>query len=220
MREILAATSCVMLDFDGPLCAVFADLGASTVAARALDAIRQAGYADVARRCETSDPLDLLESIAAEYPELVPDVDAVVSDAENEAVSNAASTPGVVELIERCHASGRSLCIVSNNAESAVRAYLAEYGLTRKVDAIAARRPDDAAHLKPDTRLLRRVAEATGSSPAACTLIGDSPSDIKAAHAFGAHAIGYANKPGKFVKLTNAGADTVAEKLELITSEL
>ncbi|WP_176797820.1 HAD family hydrolase [Actinopolyspora mzabensis] len=61
---------------------------------------------------------------------------------------------------------------------------------------------------------------APASSPADCTLIGDSPSDIKAAHAFGARAIGYANKPGKFEKLTNAGADTVAEQLELITSEL
>ncbi|SDP74177.1 Haloacid dehalogenase-like hydrolase [Actinopolyspora xinjiangensis] len=220
LREILAGTSCVMLDFDGPVCAVFADLGASTVADRALDAIRQAGYADIAQRCQTNDPLELLSLLAGNSPELVQDVEAVVRGAEIEAVSSATPTPGAVELIERCHASGRSLCIVSNNADSALHDYLAEHGLTGKVDAIAARRSDDVAHLKPDTRLLKRAAEATGTSPTACTLIGDSPSDIKAAHAFGAHAIGYANKPGKFEKLTNAGADAMSEQLEPITSEL
>ncbi|WP_019856214.1 HAD family hydrolase [Actinopolyspora mortivallis] len=220
LREILTTKSCVMLDFDGPVCAVFTGLAASTVAARALDAIRHAGYADLAQRCETNDPLELLSLLAADGPELVEDVEAVVRSSEIEAVSSAAPTPGAVELIERCHASGRSLCIVSNNADSAVSAYLAEHGLTDPVDAIAARRPDDATYLKPDTRLLQRAAEATGTSPAACTLVGDSPSDVKAAHAFGAPAIGYANKPDKFERLTNAGADTVTEQLKPITSTL
>ncbi|MCD2464404.1 hypothetical protein MBT42_12645 [Streptomyces sp. MBT42] len=42
-----------------------------------------------------------------------------------------------------------------------------------------------------------------------CTLIGDSLTDIRTAHASGATAIGYANKPHEVDEFTEAQADVI-----------
>ncbi|WP_233564897.1 HAD family hydrolase [Micromonospora musae] len=55
------------------------------------------------------------------------------------------------------------------------------------------------------------------AEPAECVLVGDSVSDIEAAHAAGVAAIGYANKPGKRERF--AAADVVIDSMaELVTA--
>jgi phosphoglycolate phosphatase-like HAD superfamily hydrolase len=43
--------------------------------------------------------------------------------------------------------------------------------------------------------------------------VGDSVTDIEAAHSTGTMSIGYANKPGKGERLTAAGADALASHM-------
>lgn len=51
-------------------------------------------------------------------------------------------------------------------------------------------------------------------------MIGDSISDITAALAIDALAVGYANKPGKEESLRSAGAHAVVESINEITAAL
>jgi phosphoglycolate phosphatase-like HAD superfamily hydrolase len=43
--------------------------------------------------------------------------------------------------------------------------------------------------------------------------VGDSVTDIEAAHAAGTMAVGYTNKPGKAMGLRDAGADAVISSI-------
>lgn len=65
------------------------------------------------------------------------------------------------------------------------------------------------------------VADRASSVTAACALVGDSTTDVEAAHAICAATIAYANKPGKTERL--AGADAVitsmAELLDALAAE-
>jgi beta-phosphoglucomutase-like phosphatase (HAD superfamily) len=60
-----------------------------------------------------------------------------------------------------------------------------------------ARTSPDPYLLKPSPHLIEQAVTANNSDPAACTLMGDSVTDIDAAREAGTHSIGYANKPGK-----------------------
>ncbi|MCX5153849.1 HAD hydrolase-like protein [Streptomyces sp. NBC_00291] len=53
-----------------------------------------------------------------------------------------------------------------------------------------------------------------------CTLIGDSLTDIEAAHAAGTTVIGYANKPHKAALFAEAGANTVTDAMHDIADAL
>lgn len=67
--------------------------------------------------------------------------------------------------------------------------------------------------MKPDPFPVREAVRELGAEPAECVLIGDSETDIEAAHAAGVTAIGYANKPGKRERFAAADAliDSMAE---------
>ncbi|MFI1149739.1 MULTISPECIES: HAD family hydrolase [Streptomyces] len=53
-----------------------------------------------------------------------------------------------------------------------------------------------------------------------CTLIGDSLTDIQAAHAAGTTVIGYANKPHKVDLFAEAQADAVTDDMQSIADAL
>ena len=61
-----------------------------------------------------------------------------------------------------------------------------------------------------------RAIDALGAAVDESVLVGDSPSDITAGRDVGIATIGYANKPGKRQRLTNAGAQFVIDDLDVI----
>ncbi|WP_231933670.1 HAD-IA family hydrolase [Micromonospora coxensis] len=67
--------------------------------------------------------------------------------------------------------------------------------------------------MKPDPFPVLAAIRELGAEQAECVLVGDSATDIEAAHAAGIAAIGYANKPGKRERFTAAEAviDSMAE---------
>jgi len=122
-------------------------------------------------------------------------------------------TPYVHEVVTSCRDSGRTIAVVSNNSDRAVRAYLARHGLDDRVAYIAARTSTDPAQLKPSPSLIEQAITGLDAPPEECALVGDTTTDIQATASAGIASIGYANKPGKHAALTAAGATAVIDSL-------
>ena len=212
VAQVLADTGPILLDFDGPVCAVFATVPDHAVADE-LRRVLQAAGIEIPHHVQTaSDPLDVLRFTATlDTPELVARVDDQMRAAELVAVDGATPTPYAREVIVAAHQAGRPLAIVSNNSTDAIARYLDAHRLTRYLTAIIGRPHANPAGMKPNPEPVRHAVQAVHADPATCVLIGDSTTDIQAARAAGTRSIGYANKPGKRDRLTNAGADAITE---------
>ncbi|MEV7039895.1 HAD hydrolase-like protein [Amycolatopsis sp. NPDC051061] len=212
--EILSRASALFLDFDGPVCSVFAGIPASTVADQLRGVLADNGHTDLPDAVATTeDPFDIFHYAALLGDDEARYVEAAFTAHEVEAISSATPTNGGHQLIETWTESGRPLAIVSNNSALAISAYLDLYDLHALIDLVSARTGPDAALLKPSPHFLNQAMSALDVAFNESVLLGDSTSDIEAAHAAGVRSVGYANKPGKRTRLTAAGADAITEAL-------
>lgn len=212
LATALAGIRVLLLDFDGPVCDVFAGRPAAAIADQLRDLLISSG----APRHEVQDdddPLSLYARSAAYGPEVVAATYAALVNAEREAVTSAVPTPGAIETVVAARETGRHVAIVSNNAADAVLDYLNRHGLSPMVSHVAARRTPDPDLMKPNPRYLHEAIDVLGTEPQASAIVGDSVTDIEAATRANTRAIGYANKPGKNARLANAGADAVIESM-------
>ncbi|WP_411125911.1 HAD family hydrolase [Streptomyces sp. x-19] len=202
----------VLLDFDGPVCSVFAGFPAPDVARRLVEVLSGPDGPPLGH--EEPDPLALLRRIADEREDLVSVADETLAQLEVEAVNLARPTPGGVAFLEACAASGRPVWMVSNNATVAIERYLSTHGLGRFVAGQFGRVSGQPKSMKPSPRLLSAAIRAAEAKPSECIFVGDAVRDVEAAHAAGMEAIGYANKPGKDKALTEAGALAVVASMD------
>jgi phosphoglycolate phosphatase len=217
--EMLAHARALFLDFDGPVCSVFAGISASTVADQLREVLVDGGHTDLPEAVATStDPFDVFQYAASLGEDEARYVEAAFAAHEVEAISSAVPASGAHELIEAWHESGRPLAIVSNNGAPAINAYLDLYDLRTSINFVSARVSPDAALLKPNTHLLQQATTALAIPPDDTVFIGDSTTDIDAAQAAGVRSIGYANKSGKAAWLAVAGAEAIIEALTSLTS--
>ncbi|QRP46050.1 HAD family hydrolase [Amycolatopsis sp. FDAARGOS 1241] len=203
LAAALKRTSSVLLDFDGPVCSVFSAFTPAAVAHE----LRTRLSLDAAP--ETQEPFDLLSYVARHEPAKLVRAEAELAQLEKKAVLRAAPTLDADAVLRRFHETSRPVVIVSNNSASAVRAYLAQHDLGSLVTAVSSRVEPDPSLLKPHPYLLHRAAAALGCPVADCLMIGDSATDIEAARAAGAVAVGYANKAGKRERFERLGADAI-----------
>lgn len=221
LAELVRDRPVMLLDFDGPVCSVFAGYPAHVIAAELREVIDRRSEAGRVLPYD-DDPLRLLFRFASVAPpaEVRPVADAL-RDRELRAIESARETPGAGRLIEAASSGGRSLAIVSNNAEAAVRLHLVRRGLVDRVAFISARYDGmDPVNLKPAPYLLRRALDALGETPGRALIVGDSASDVEAAEAAGMLAVGYANRASKRQILTDAGAAAVVDDLEHLVAAL
>ena len=212
LDAIVSATRHLLLDFDGPICSVFAGLPARVIAGR----LRKL-FGDLAQLpagiARTPDPIEVFTYAATISTDLAARVEAEMTGQELAAVATAAPTPYVHDVVTACQNSGRSVSVVSNNSARAVHAYLARHGLDDRISLVIARTSHDPALLKPSPHLITQAVEALDAEPGACTLVGDSVTDIQAARLASVQSIGYANKPGKRERLSEAGAGATINSL-------
>jgi phosphoglycolate phosphatase len=213
LDEIVTATGHLFLDFDGPICSIFAGLKPASVAANLRALATNQGVTPPADIDATPDPFEVFAWAATISPDLAADIEAAMTELEVEAVPTAEPTPGVHAVITTCRESGRSVTVVSNNSERAVCAYLTRHALDGPIGVIIARTSPDPALLKPCPHLLHQAITATNADPGACALVGDQVSDIDAARQAGTHSIGFANKPGKLDRFAAAGASAIITSL-------
>lgn len=211
---LLLRARCLLLDFDGPICAIFAGSPAPDVARWLVDGLRADGDFVPSHIEALTDPFDVLRFADTIGEAAGTRTDARLRAAELKAVQTATPTRHATDLIRRWRDSGRAVAVVSNNSEAAVTAYLANRGID--ADVIVGRTSPRASLLKPDPHLVMRAVERLHTLPIESVLVGDSPSDIVAGRRAGVATIGYANKPGKRERLTSAGADHVVDDLQAL----
>ena len=212
VAQVLSDTGPILLDFDGPVCAVFATLADSTVAAELRSVITEHGVEIPEHIRGVDDPLEVLRfSATTGMPSLVVRVEDALCRAELAAVDGAAPTPYAREVIVAAHEAGRPIAIVSNNSAPAIERYLTSHRLNRYITTTIGRAHADPSLMKPNPAPIRRGVLAVDADPTRCVLIGDSTSDIEGGRAADVRTIGFANKPGKRDRLLRAGADAIAE---------
>ena len=224
LTDLVGRARCLLIDFDGPICAVFAGHPAATVALELHNIIRErfAGELPPGIAALSSDPLQILGQVGAlGDDDLTRAVANACRDAETAAVAAAKPTPEAEDLLRTAHHTGRSVVIVSNNASQAVETYLRDHDLTRYIDGVAARFDGMPPRLlKPHPFLIKRGLTTVHAQPAEAVFIGDSVTDVEAGQASATPTIGYANKPGKHQRLTAAGADAVIDTMQPLVNAL
>jgi phosphoglycolate phosphatase len=107
LAAILRRSPVILLDFDGPVCSVFAGYPAQQITEelRAL-AIDQVGELPTALD-EMTSPHEFLTIAAEVSPKLARQVEAALQTAEIKAVESATPTPGVDEFLAACREAGR-----------------------------------------------------------------------------------------------------------------
>lgn len=211
--DVVARTGPVLLDFDGPVCGLFAGGRVATVAARLRDVLAAHGVDLGTIWNNDQDLLNLLQRFQRFAPDLLPVVENALVHEEVTAAKVAPPTTHAHEAIRACHANGRPIVIVSNNAPQAVRAYLDQHELSHLIRGVVGRahaRPD---LMKPHPDPVRRALAMLGARPDECVLVGDSDTDMQVARATGVHPVGFANRPGKRTQLERAGAEVVIDSM-------
>lgn len=215
LGAIVARTRYLLLDFDGPVCSIFAGLTAPTVAEKLRKLVPADRMPDEIRN--SLDPIEIFAYSASVSPELAEHVEAEMADLEVAATATATPTPYVHEVIAACMETGRTIGVVSNNSARAVTAYLDRHGLSDNVALVVGRTSPDPALLKPHPLLIEEALHGLRADPATSALVGDSLTDIEAAHRAGVASIGYANKPGKHKRMTQTGAGAVITSMADLT---
>ncbi|WP_410656537.1 HAD family hydrolase [Amycolatopsis sp. lyj-112] len=210
VKELMQEKDHVFLDFDGPVCDVFAELPAREVADRLKRLVGPDLPAEVAA---SADPFDVLAYAVSCGPNAAHVVERQLSRLEGEAVSLIAPAPGALETIREWGAQGFTVTIVSNNSVDAIRSFLTVHELTSHVRRISARTTSDPDHLKPNPTLLQAAMRALGASPGQCVMIGDSVADILAARAAGIASIALASASEKRKRLAALDPDALVTDL-------
>ena len=211
--EILANRCCVLLDFDGPVCAVFGGPGARIIGAQLSAFLTRIGVRVPDALFGTSDPFALLRLAATVSDNAAEKADAEFRSLETAAVLTAPQTEGAVDVLRALTETGRSVAIVSNNSEQAIRVYLDRHKIGRFVAAIAGRTSPNVALLKPSPHLLHEAMNALAATPDDSVMVGDSASDIDAARAAGVAVIAFANKPTKRQDLALLQPDAIVSRM-------
>jgi phosphoglycolate phosphatase len=197
--QLIADSEALLLDFDGPVCTVYAGSDSPRIA-REVKAMF--GF-DI----ETDDPLDLiLHAVEIDGP--VEEVHQVLTGTEIEAVRTATETPGIRQLIESYPG---PIAIVSNNADQAIDAWLTSAGFRDQVDVVTGRDP---LRMKPDPWPLTWTAQAVDVPVNGCVFVGDSISDAHAARQAGAAFIALANKPAKRERFEDLGCRSIVDRID------
>ena len=199
LGAIIARTRYLLLDFDGPICSIFAGLPAPTVAEK----LRKLFPCELPEEIANNlDPIEVFKYSATVSDELAARVEAEMADLEVAAVPTADPTPYTHQVIASARESGRIIGVVSNNSPRAVNAYLDRHGLSDGITLVVARTSHNPALLKPNPHLINEAVCGLDADPTATALVGDSLTDIEAAHSAGVASIGYANKLGKRERMT------------------
>lgn len=204
-QEAMRKARCVLLDFDGPICEIFAGLPAPQVAA-SLRSFLAARNVEIPPEVEAlDDPLAVFRFSGQLGLEVSSATLDTLTRLEVEATETARPTPGAAEVIRELKRFGKAVAVVSNNSVAAVTAHLQRHSLGTAIDCVSARVDPDPNLMKPHPRLVRQALGQLNAKPSMCVLVGDSESDMEVCRATRVVAIGYANRPGKASRLESAG---------------
>lgn len=219
LASLIRASKAILLDFDGPVCGVFAGHPAPVVAGQLRHLLEEDGVALPPQFDANRDPLKLLAWVGLNHPHHTQAVDDLLIAGEVEAAQSAKPTEHAREVISASVRSGRPVAIVSNNAAEAIHHYLALEGIAG-VSLVVGRAYGKPEHLKPHPIPVTRAVTGLGMNPADCILIGDSEADMQASRAAGVIPIGYTKGDFRGPALTGAGAEIVIDDMAAVSAAL
>ncbi len=208
----LSHYAAVILDFDGPMCHVFAGYPAATVADELRQLLTGLGWPGEALPT-TSDPMRFLPEVHRCSPVDFATVEARLAAAELEAVESAPETDGLGGLLHHLDCAGVSIAVASNNHGSAIERWLDRSGYADLIRHVAGRQPQNPGLMKPNPYVLIQATHDLDLSPARCCYVGDSVTDVHAADAARMPFVAMANKPHKHQLFTDHGCRVVVSKL-------
>lgn len=191
-RALITRATCLLVDFDGPICKLFAVNRPERVAGlmHRYMADRAERFGDP-RLAGSEDPHGMLAALAPGA--LAAGLEALLAEEEEIAAHSARPTEGAETFLRLASDSGRRLAITTNNSAGAVETYLKEHALDGYFGRyVFGRDPGDPARMKPDPDCLVRAADALGARRADCLMIGDSPRDADAAQRAAIPFLGFA----------------------------
>ncbi|WTE70319.1 HAD-IA family hydrolase [Streptomyces sp. NBC_01615] len=218
LREVINRARFVLFDFDGPICRLFAGHSAEDVASDLVDWLARQGLRGLLTEEERvhPDPMAVLYAVDRRHPhsDLVTELEERLTQQELKAVASAWPTAYADPLIRTWSAVGARLAVATNNSPRTAARYLASRGLAECFAPNIYGRTRDLHRLKPDPHCLVRALNALGAAPSAALMIGDAPSDFRAAQQAGVPFLGYARNEDKEKLLRDAGAEDVVGSLE------
>ncbi|MEV6527732.1 HAD family phosphatase [Longispora sp. NPDC051575] len=220
LAALLAGHGPLLLDFDGPVCSIFAGYPAPKVA-EALRQVLRSERLDLGEIEDEPDPLEVLRWTDRQgHSRLTRAVEDALCAAELVAARSAEPTPYGREVIVAARQAGRPVAVVSNNSEAAVTAYLKAHRLAGHFALVVGRAYADPDRMKPSPEPLLRASDALRVDPTSCLLIGDTVTDVAAGVSAGVPVLGYANKPRKVPELRRAGAASVVTTMRDVAAGL
>jgi beta-phosphoglucomutase-like phosphatase (HAD superfamily) len=220
LDQIIRGTRHLLLDFDGPICSIFAGTPAPSIAKQLRDSLTAAGFHLAADIENEDDPLEVFRAAAKVSADAAASAQQLLTVFETQAISTARPAKGSANLIITAQRTGRTVTIVSNNSGVAIAAYLADHRLTGYIQAIVARDDSDPERMKPSPYRVREAVSLLDAESNQCALVGDSTTDVLAGHRAGIIVIGYADKPSQAQALADAQAAAVTTDLAEITTAL
>lgn len=216
--DIVARARVVLLDFDGPICSVFAGYPSVRAVIATLRALEAAGFEVRTQWLNLEDPHRLLVEVATHIPEAAGVAEDALTRSEVHAVDSAQITVGVTDLIDQITGRGQQWAVVSNNSAESIARFCTRRDFARTPSLIVGRPKGEPHLMKPNPFALRHALESLRAPARDAVFIGDSASDIQAGRAVGIPTIGYANKPAKPKLLEAALADVVVTSMDDLLS--
>ncbi|MFF4901129.1 HAD family hydrolase [Streptomyces sp. NPDC001068] len=214
----------VLLDFDGPICRLFAGHAADHVSRELVRWLEKQGADGLLTDAEqrATDPWDVLRAVDRRHPsgELVVELEERLTQEELLAACSAEPTPYADGVVRAWAAKGVGLAVTTNNSPAATRKYLGLRGLETCFGIHVHGRTSDLSRLKPHPDCLERALAGLDADPSEALMIGDAPSDLEAASSSGVRFVGYVRNPRKREALLTAGADPeclVSSMAEVLT---
>ncbi|MEU5390906.1 SAV_2336 N-terminal domain-related protein [Streptomyces tibetensis] len=213
LPRLLGEAETVLLGFDGPMARLFsASSGREAVLdlLALVDEHRDPRHAlpDAVR--ETfAHPLDVLRAFAHDPlgPLLRERLDAI----ELQAVPDAPATHNSAPLVRTLHASGRTVCVITDVCAEAVPRYLRPYG-TLPLAGVHGR-AEDLGLLTPHPDCMLRALEACDGSAVTGLVIGSTVAELAAAQRAGLRFVGLARNTTTDRQLREAGCETTVPSL-------
>lgn len=220
LDRLLSEVDAVLLDFDGPICSIFAGLPAPQVATELINVLERHAVDILPDFVNEPDPLEVLRRISGGDRHIIQTVEDALCAAEKRAVDSADPTPYGREVIVAARQAGMPVAVVSNNSAGAIETYLKTHRLAEYVSPVVGRTYAEPEKMKPDPTPIQQAVRTVGIPPNRCVLVGDSLTDIHGARAANVRVIGYANRPTKIKRFQAAGADAVVTSMGEIAREL
>jgi phosphoglycolate phosphatase len=184
-----------LFDLDGTLADTLPDLHASTNHVRARHGLPPATLAELRSFVGDGARTLLARAVAARLPDEAHARDEVLDAAFADYVAHHALQctgeaqlyPGVAAFLQRLHAAGHALAVVTNKPERCARPVLVHLGLLPLLGALVG--GDTLPQKKPDPAPVLHALRTLGAAAATATMVGDGVQDLRAAKAAGVRTI-------------------------------